>query len=131
MLGTTQCTNAIVERRNLNHVGVIRIGYPATTAVPPLYDWPEDLLKEIGPHQYIVQGGYEYNGEEIVPIDRTAILRTLEQMEGEVQAIAVTAGHSPVRAEQENTVFEIIKVLYRTLTVSLAHAMGLAQCFAS
>src|SRR5690625_6022938 len=25
MLGTTQCTNAIVERRNLNHVGVIRI----------------------------------------------------------------------------------------------------------
>lgn len=124
MLGTTQCTNAIVERRNLNHVGVIRIGYPATTAVPPLYDWPEDLLKEIGPHQYIVQGGYEYNGEEIVPIDRTEILRTLEKMEGEVQAIAVTGVHSPVRAEQENTVLEIIKDLYPDMPVSLSHEIG-------
>ena len=30
MLGTTQCTNAIVERKNLISVGVIRLGYPAT-----------------------------------------------------------------------------------------------------
>ena len=43
MLGTTQCTNAILERRGLRRVGVLRIGAPATTAVPPLADWLADL----------------------------------------------------------------------------------------
>ncbi|HCJ4363915.1 TPA: hydantoinase/oxoprolinase family protein, partial [Listeria innocua] len=28
MLGTTQCTNAIVERKKLAKVGVLRLGYP-------------------------------------------------------------------------------------------------------
>ena len=30
MLGTTQCTNAIVERRNLAPIGILRIGAPAS-----------------------------------------------------------------------------------------------------
>lgn len=42
MLGTTQCTNAIVERKKLKKVAVIRLGKPATEAVKPLADWPED-----------------------------------------------------------------------------------------
>ena len=33
MLGTTHCTNAIVTRRGLNRVGVIRLGAPATGAL--------------------------------------------------------------------------------------------------
>ena len=32
MLGTTHCTNAIVERKRLDRVAVIRIGAPATRA---------------------------------------------------------------------------------------------------
>jgi N-methylhydantoinase A/oxoprolinase/acetone carboxylase beta subunit len=40
MLGTTHCTNAIVERKRLNRVGVIRIGKPATTSIPPFTDQP-------------------------------------------------------------------------------------------
>ena len=32
MLGTTQCTNAIVERKNLAKIGLLRIGAPATVA---------------------------------------------------------------------------------------------------
>ena len=32
MLGTTQCTNAIVQRRDLARIAVLRIGAPATTA---------------------------------------------------------------------------------------------------
>lgn len=35
MLGTTQCTNAIVERKKLAKVGVLRLGYPATASVLP------------------------------------------------------------------------------------------------
>src|SRR5690625_255445 len=124
MLGTTQCTNAIVERRNLNSVGVIRIGHPATTAVPPLYDWPKELLQQIGSHQYIVKGGYEYNGEEIVPIEREEIIHVVKKMAKDVQAIAVTGIHSPVRTEQEKKVLEIIKELYPDMPVSLSHEIG-------
>ena len=39
MLGTTQCTNAIVERKKLAKVGVLRLGYPATASVLP-YNGP-------------------------------------------------------------------------------------------
>ena len=38
MLGTTQCTNAIVERKNLAKIGLLRIGAPATTGVLPMVD---------------------------------------------------------------------------------------------
>ncbi len=46
MLGTTHCTNAIVERKRLNNVAMIRIGKPATTAILPFIDWPEDLREK-------------------------------------------------------------------------------------
>ena len=39
MLGTTQCTNAIVERRNLAKIGIMRIGAPATTGILPMVDF--------------------------------------------------------------------------------------------
>ncbi len=46
MLGTTHCTNAIVERKRLNNVAMIRIGKLATTAILPFIDWPEDLREK-------------------------------------------------------------------------------------
>ena len=45
MLGTTHCTNAIVERKRLDRVAVIRIGAPATTGIRPMVDWAEDIQK--------------------------------------------------------------------------------------
>ena len=45
MLGTTQCTNAIVERKNLAPIGILRIGAPATTGIRPMVDWAEDIQK--------------------------------------------------------------------------------------
>lgn len=35
MLGTTQCTNAIVERKHLAPIGALRIGAPPTVGIPP------------------------------------------------------------------------------------------------
>ena len=32
MLGTTHCTNAIVQRKELSKIGIIRLAKPATTA---------------------------------------------------------------------------------------------------
>ncbi|WP_338025029.1 ROK family protein [Candidatus Fukatsuia symbiotica] len=40
MLGTTHCTNAIVERKGLNSVVHFRLGAPATLAIPPSLMFP-------------------------------------------------------------------------------------------
>src|SRR5690242_12809444 len=55
MLGTTHCTNAILERRNLNRVGLIRIGAPATLAIPPFVGWPADLREAVGGKYAVVE----------------------------------------------------------------------------
>ncbi len=64
MLGTTQCTNAIVERRNLARVGLVRIGAPATTGIPPMVDWPEDIQQVVEDY-VIIGGGFEFDGREL------------------------------------------------------------------
>ena len=49
MIGTTQFTNAVIQRRSLLPVGIIRLALPATSAIPPLTDWPDDLITESWP----------------------------------------------------------------------------------
>src|SRR5699024_4761748 len=73
MLGTTQCTNAIVTRKGLNSVGVIRTGAPARTAVEPLYSMPGALLNVIGENTFQVRGGHEFKGELIAELDEEMI----------------------------------------------------------
>jgi len=80
MLGTTHCTNAIVERRNLCRVGIVRLGAPSGLAIPPLTDWPADILPHIGQHQHIVHGGYEYNGVPLSPPDEQEIRSALQAL---------------------------------------------------
>ena len=71
MLGTTQCTNAIVERKHLASVGLVRIGAPATTGIPPMVDWPEDIQGVVADY-VMIRGGYEYDGRELAGLDRAA-----------------------------------------------------------
>ena len=74
MLGTTHATNAIVERRGLGRVGVLRIAAPATTAVPPLEGWPDALRRAVGNHAHIVSGGLEIDGRPIADLDTGEIM---------------------------------------------------------
>ena len=56
MLGTTQCTNAIVERKSLAQVALVRLGAPATTGIDPMTDWPMEL-KQVCRHWTVIGGG--------------------------------------------------------------------------
>ena len=59
ILWTTHCTNAVVTRRGLSSVGVIRLGAPATLAVEPLVTWPLDLRQLVCSQALILRGGHE------------------------------------------------------------------------
>ncbi|MEK4234888.1 hydantoinase/oxoprolinase family protein [Paenibacillus sp. NPDC058367] len=125
MLGTTHCTNAIVERKHLGKVGLIRIGAPATTAVPPLADWDDTLKATVCPHAYVVHGGYEYDGRTIVEMDEEEILDCFLKMKGEVEAVAICGVFSPVNTSQEKRVEELAKqVLGADMPVTLSHEIG-------
>lgn len=125
MLGTTQCINAILERAHLGRVGVVRLGAPATLAIPPLVDWPEDLRSLVAPSSYIVAGGFEFDGREISPLDE-ARLRTVGQaLVGQVDAIALSCVFAPVNPEHERRAAAILReAVGERIPISLSHEIG-------
>jgi N-methylhydantoinase A/oxoprolinase/acetone carboxylase beta subunit len=124
MLGTTHCTNAIVERKRLNKVGVIRIGKPATTAIPPFTDWPEDLREQIEAASTIVSGGYEFDGRLIAELDREEVLSFCREIKGMADSIAISGVFAPVNKEQEETVAAWVKEELGTIPISLSNEIG-------
>ncbi|MFC4075724.1 hydantoinase/oxoprolinase N-terminal domain-containing protein [Salinithrix halophila] len=124
MLGTTHCTNAIVERKQLLRVGVIRIGAPATLSVPPMTGWPEDLKRAVGGQSFIVQGGREFDGRPIVPLDGEEIRAVCSQFQG-VDAVAITGVFSPAMGEDEEKAAQIVKEeLGRDFPLTLSHQLA-------
>lgn len=125
MLGTTHCTNAIVERERLSEIGIIRLGAPATLAIKPLTAWPRDLKEKLGKHSYVVEGGHEYDGKEIAPLDEAAVRRIAEELRGRVSAIAVSGAFSPVNPDHEKRVGDIIRgICGEDFSVSLSYEIG-------
>ena len=82
MLGTTHATNAVLERRNLRRVAVLRIGGPATYSIRPMFGWPRDLVEAVSVGAEIVDGGIEFDGQDLSPLDTDAIARFLGQVGG-------------------------------------------------
>jgi N-methylhydantoinase A/oxoprolinase/acetone carboxylase beta subunit len=125
MLGTTHCTNAIVTRRGLSAVGVIRLGAPATLAVAPLLMWPSDLRQIVCSHSFILHGGHEYNGEPLAALDPQEIRTAARQMKGRVSAVAVTGVFSPVNSEHELRARDLFhEELGEDIPISLSYEIG-------
>ena len=125
MYGTTHGLNAIVTRRGLYRVGVIRIGLPATTSIEPMLDWPADLRKAVGDTYVLVRGGFEYTGEEIGELDEDAIRRAAEEFKRRgVESVAIIGVFSPVRADHESRAAEIVREVMGEVPVSLSASIG-------
>lgn len=124
MLGTTQCTNAIVQRRELARVAVLRIGAPATTAVPPLSGWPADLVDAVLADWAIVEGGHHVDGRTIRPLDTRAVQELARRwVDTGIEAVAISSVFSPVAdAHEEEAVALLREVL--DVPVSASHRIG-------
>lgn len=125
MLGTTQCTNAIVERKGLASIGILRIGAPASLGIPPMVDWTEDL-KAIAVDTAMVGGGFEYDGKELAPFD-TGAARTffLGLKEKGVKSVAVSCVFSTVRNDHELEAAKLCKeIMGADVHVSISSEIG-------
>ncbi len=124
MLGTTHATNAILERRDLYRVGVIRVGAPATRSIPPLSDWPADLRKVVSVGEIVIPGGSELTGQPLVALDTTDLGPFLDELAGSVDAIAVSGVFSPVDPTHELEVADFVRARLGDVPVSLSHEIG-------
>ncbi|MGC2295443.1 MAG: hydantoinase/oxoprolinase family protein [Candidatus Dormiibacterota bacterium] len=124
MLGTTHATNAILERRQLGRVAVVRIGSPATHAVRPLFGWPEDLRQVVSVGETIVGGGIEFDGRDIAPFDGPALARFLGEVGSKADAVAITCVFSPVSPRHELEAEEVVRRELGPIQVSLSHLVG-------
>ena len=125
MLGTTHATNAVLERQRLQRVAVLRVGAPSSTAVRPMYGWPEDLVAAVGGISQVVGGGFEYTGREVVPFDFAATTEFFESAAGKVDAVAISAVFSPISSAHEIAAAAIAReVLGEDIPISLSHEIG-------
>jgi N-methylhydantoinase A/oxoprolinase/acetone carboxylase beta subunit len=124
MLGTTHATNAVLERRKLRRVAVVRLGGPATHSVRPMFGWPADLADAVSVGATIVDGGIEFDGRDLSPLDTDAIARFLGRVGDAAEGVAITSVFAPVSPRHEFEAAEIVKRELGEVHVSLSHEIG-------
>jgi N-methylhydantoinase A/oxoprolinase/acetone carboxylase beta subunit len=125
MLGTTHCVNAILERSGLDRVAVIRIGAPASKAIPPLFDWPVDLRDAVCHERYLVEGGNEFDGRPIGELNESKLKSIGEELAGSVKSVAITSIFSPVSADQEKAARDILaETMGDSAFISVSHEIA-------
>ena len=125
MLGTTQCTNAIVERRNLAPIGILRLGAPATLGIPPMVDWSDDI-RQICVESAVINGGFEYDGKLLSPLDKEAARAFFQRMKDKgVKSIAISSVFSTVRSDHELEAAELCRqVMGEDVHISISSEIG-------
>ena len=146
MIGTTHFVNALVEGARLAPVAAIRLGLPATAALPPMSDWPPRLRAALTPRPggptgpgggtgtggedepavYLCHGGHEYDGRPLSPLDPAELRSVAADIAARgIRSVAVSAVFSPVTAEDELRAAEILAAeLGDGVHLSLSHEIG-------
>ena len=125
MIGTTHFTNAVVQRRDLTPVAALRIGLPASASLPPFVDWPEDLAKLVRGEVFMVEGGHEYDGRPILPLDTTAVRQAAKRIrERDLGAVGIASVFSPLNPSCEEEAARILQEECPGLSITCSHQLG-------
>ncbi|MFE3200493.1 hydantoinase/oxoprolinase N-terminal domain-containing protein [Embleya sp. NPDC059237] len=125
MIGTTHFLNALIEGERLAPVAAVRLGLPATAALPPMVDWPERLRGVVGGGTYLCHGGREYDGRMISPLDPDELRRVAADIAAKgLRSIAIGSVFSPAAADDELRAAEILTAELGDVHVSLSHEIG-------
>lgn len=124
-IGTTHFVNALVERRDLDRVGVLRLASPSGEALPPLTGWPADLVACIGRRYVLLPGGYEVDGREMAPLDADRVRAAALALKAEgIDAIAISCAFSPLNADMEQRAAAIVRAAHPLASVTLSSEIG-------
>ncbi len=122
-LGTTHALNAILRRRELARVAVLRLAAPATLSVPLFAAWPADLRAAVDGGGAIVRGGVEIDGRAHA-LDHDELRRVLAAC-GPIDAVAISGVFSMQDPSQELEAAEVVRAeLGDGVGISLGHLVG-------
>ncbi len=116
-ISTTLATNAIAEGKG-KRVALLLIGYD-----PELISTFNMEARFATPHFFFFEGGHDLYGREKKPLDLSAILAKVNQIKGQVDAIAVSSYFSPLNPEHENRAHKAISSIC-DLPVVLGHQLS-------
>jgi len=125
MIGTTQFTNAIVERKQLSQTAAIRIGLPSGKGIPPMLDWPKDLANAIDAQIYMLHGGFLYDGWPIAELNQNEIDAVIKDLDAkQINNVAVSSAFSPMNAQHELQLAAQIRDSIPQANITLSHTFG-------
>jgi N-methylhydantoinase A/oxoprolinase/acetone carboxylase beta subunit len=125
MIGTTHFTNAVVQRRDLTRVAAVRIGLPASASLPPFVDWPGDLAALVRGEVVMLEGGHEYDGRPIVPLDERGMREAARRIRAAgLTSVGIASVFSPLNAECETRAAAILREECPGVAVTLSHQLG-------
>ncbi|MGO1320820.1 MAG: hydantoinase/oxoprolinase N-terminal domain-containing protein [Galactobacter sp.] len=126
MIGTTHFINALVQAKRLAPTAAVRLGLPATAALPPMVDWPDALKDAIQARSYLAHGGYEFDGRPISPLDPDELRGIAEDIKAHgIRSVAVSSVFSPVNHDLESQAAHLLSdVLGDGVAISLSHEIG-------
>lgn len=125
MIGTTQFTNAVIERRSLTRMAAVRIGLPSGKGMPPMIDWPADMKSAINAQIHMLHGGYLYDGHLLAELREDEINQLIADLKKEnIQNISIASAFSPMNAQPEIKVSQAIKAAIPEAQITCSHEFG-------
>jgi N-methylhydantoinase A/oxoprolinase/acetone carboxylase beta subunit len=125
VVGTTHFINAVVQRRGLSRIAAIRIGLPASAALPPFCDWPAELAEPVRGAVFMLEGGHDYDGREFMRLDEAGMRQAARQIRAEgLRSVAVAAAFSPLDPSHEERARTILAEECPGIAVTLSHELG-------
>jgi N-methylhydantoinase A/oxoprolinase/acetone carboxylase beta subunit len=125
MIGTTHFVNAVVQRRGLQPVGALRLGLPASRSLPPFCDWPADLAEIVRGQVHMVEGGHDYDGRPIMPLDERTVAAAARALRAAgIDAVAICSIFSPLDPGMELRAAEIVRQEIPDASITLSHELG-------
>ena len=74
-----------------------------------MFGWPAELARTVSAGAAVVDGGIEFDGQDLSPRDRDAIARFLGQVGDQAQGIAITSVFAPVSPRHELEAADVVE----------------------
>ena len=124
-IGTTQFTNAVVERKQLSRVAAVRVCLPAGRGLVPRADWPRDLAEATDGGSYLIHGGHLYDGRPLSELQERELTELTQALsDTQPAAVVVSCAFSPTQPGQEDRLVARLAAALPGIRVCASHVMG-------